>query len=325
MATFEDNVASKLVAYFKKRLGMYEYKNGWLKGDCPECGKEDKFGVNIGRDQTNCFVCNEKMKPLDLIVKLEGFETHKELYKFIHGLKEVDTFQTKVIKLEKKQVNLPEGFRLINRGEGHIATLARNYMKGRGFKINDLAMKGVGYTMQGKYAGCIILPFFLKGELIYFIGRKFTAATAKFTNPEVEEFGIGKSQIIYNQDCLDYYKRVQMVESYINALTLGDRAFAILGKIPSAHQRSTILRSPIQEIDIILDSDAYLESIKIAMEFSLEKVVRLIKMPKDQDVNDLGRKATKLLIKAAKPQSYQELYKLYLFEKDRINYEQATV
>ena len=36
----------KLNSYMQSKLGMYEYRRGWLKGDCPECG-EHKFGVSI--------------------------------------------------------------------------------------------------------------------------------------------------------------------------------------------------------------------------------------------------------------------------------------
>lgn len=322
MAIYRDKISGKLVAYFKQKLGAFEYKGGWLKSDCPWCGKENKFGINVGLDKTNCFVCNERVTPFELILKLEGLETKRELYNFLHNLGEVDTFQTKVEKREEKEVELPEGFKLLNRGDGIVANLARRYMEGRGFNVNQLSMKGIGYCMKGKYQGCIILPFFSKGKLVYLIGRKFLLSTAKFRNPEAEEFGVGKAQVIYNSDALYYYKRIQIVESYINSLTLGDRAVAILGKIISDYQKSAIIRSSVEEIDLILDPDAYLHSLKSAMDFSMYKIVRVIRLPEGKDVNDIGKQATKDLIKKVKPQTYHELYKLWLFEKNKLEYEQ---
>ena len=39
---------------------MFVYRRGWLKGDCPECGKDKKYGVNIALNRTNCFSCGYK-------------------------------------------------------------------------------------------------------------------------------------------------------------------------------------------------------------------------------------------------------------------------
>ena len=39
---------SKLKTYFIKRLGAYEYRNGWMKLPvCPYCGRENKMGINL--------------------------------------------------------------------------------------------------------------------------------------------------------------------------------------------------------------------------------------------------------------------------------------
>lgn len=324
MGTFNNEVGGRLIAYFKKKLGAYDYKNGWIKSDCPHCGKEDKFGVHIGKDKTNCFVCNVKDKPLDLILQLEGLTTRQELFAFIRNLEDVDPFQSQIEKYTEKEVELPEGFKLLNQGNGIIAEHARSYMRGRGFNTTTLAMKGIGYCMKGEYKGCIILPFFTQGKLIYLLGRKMFASDAKFKNPEVQTYGIGKGQIIYNQDALYYYDEVHLVESYINALTLGDKAVASLGKIITPYQKSIILRSPVKRINIILDPDAWEEALKLGMDFCSHKQVRIIQLPEGTDVNDLGKKETRKLIKAAKVLKYQQIYKMWLFETERKKYAEAN-
>lgn len=320
---YREQISGKLVAYFKKKLGAKDYRSGWLKSQCPLCGKEDKFGIHVGKDRTNCFVCNSKLKPLDLILELEGFQTRKELWNFLRHLEDTDPFRSYVKPLEHKEVLLPEDFTLLNLGNGILAKAARQYWKGRGFNILDSALKGIGYCTKGKYGGCIILPFYSQGKLIYYIGRRFINNGEKFANPEVQEFGIGKSQIIYNLDSLFIYRKIQMVESYINALTLGDTASAILGKFASTYQKSIYLGSPVEEIEIILDPDAYTQSLKLALDLVLYKKVKVIRLPKDLDVNDIGRKETQKLIKKQDWQSHRELYKLWLLEQSKVEYEES--
>jgi DNA primase len=320
--TYREDIGGKLIAYFKKRLALRNYKNGWLKGDCPHCGKLDKFGVNVGRDKTNCFSCGEQMKPMELILFLEGLPTRKELYTFIRNLTDTDPFESFVKPLEQKEVKLPESFTLLSLGEGFVANLARKYVKGRGFKVERMAMKGWGYCSNGDYGGCIIIPFFTQGELQYFIGRRFINNGEKFKNPPMEEFGVGRNKITYNRDALLYYSKVQVVESAINAETIGDTAIGTLGKSISDYQFSDILRSPVTHVEILLDPDAYLQALKTAMKLADYKKVKVVKLPEEQDVNDIGKKETKKLRDSTPWLGYQDLFKLYNFEKNRLEYEQ---
>lgn len=321
METYNKDLAPKLVAYFKNRLSLYNYRNGWLKGDCPHCGKENKFGVNIGQNKSNCFVCNEKMKPLDLIVHLEGLSGRKDVYNFIKGLEDVDPFESSLKPLELKDVKLPESFTLINLGNDLVAKLARNYMRKRGFKIFDLALKGIGYCHEGKFGGCIILPIYFKGKLEYFIARKFIGNDNKFVNPGAEDFGLGKSQILYNKEALLYFDKVQIMESYLNALTYGETATSVQGKILSNYQKSIFITSRASRIEIVLDDDAYVHALELGMDLSGYKKVKVVKMPLGADVNEIGKKETRKIIKATPWSTYHDLYKIWLFEKSKREHE----
>ena len=66
------SLKNQMYAYFKNRLGMYDYTRGWLKGTCPSCGREDKYGVHLGANRTNCFVCGYHERPLYVISKAEN-------------------------------------------------------------------------------------------------------------------------------------------------------------------------------------------------------------------------------------------------------------
>ena len=140
---------------------------------------------------------------------------------------------------------------------------------------------------------------------------------AKFNNPKEEDIGIGKNQVIYNQDALFTYNTVWLLESATNCLTMGDKAIGLGGKTLSETQMSTILRSPVKRLIIGLDRDALLWAIKLALKVVKQKKVKLIIFPDKRDVNDLGRKETLELAKSFEFTSYTKLLNLkHRYEKD---------
>jgi hypothetical protein len=171
-------------------------------------------------------------------------------------------------------------------------------------------MKGFGYCIKGKYQGYIIMPFYYQGNLVYFNARNYLSNGPKFNNPEIEEVGIGKSQLIYNIDALSLYDEVNTVESVFNAETLGDNTIATGGKIISNYQTATIIKSPVKRVTMILDPDALKESINEALKLSDYKEVRIVQLPEDKDVNDIGRLPTKIRIWKNRFLSYNEILKM---------------
>jgi len=322
------NITGKLISYFKQKLGVKPWKTGWFRqGTCPSCGKEKKFGVNIGLNRTNCFSCGFNDKPLDIVMKLEGINILSEVYNFLNAFEGTDYLEAPVEFLREAPGDLPESYKLIIIGKSLMAELARNYLKDRGYSIIKLAMLGVGYCTRGRYEGRIIIPYYRAGELVYINARQFIdLGGAKHKNPEMEEYGIGKSMVIYNIDCLHIYSSCYLVESATNALTLGERAFSIGGKMISNYQLSEVLRSPCKTIIIILDPDARWEAIDLAMALVDHKKVKLVLLPKIlkkgtdkyMDVNDWGKKDKPRLlnwIKETNTITRQELISLKLNEE----------
>lgn len=311
---FNNEFRDKLYHYYKQRWGMFNYTRGWLKGNCPDCGKL-KFGVNLYHNTANCFSCGMKPRPLYYAMELEGFDTVGEirdyLSKFSGSLGDsYERVAREALVQIERNVSLPEGYKLITLGESSIGKRARAYMKDRGFKLTYLERAGVGYCDTGKYLGHIIIPYYIWGELIYFNARRFIGAGAKFNNPKEEEIGIGKNQVLYNQDALFTYTTVWLLESATNCLTMGDRATGLGGKTLSETQLSTIYRSPVKRLIIGLDRDAILWAIKLALKIVKQKKVKLIIFPDDRDVNDLGKKRTLEISKEFNYQSYSQLLSL---------------
>lgn len=292
-------IINKLYNFFTSEMGMVEYHKGWLKGDCPNCGRVGKFGIQLFQNRSNCFVCGYHEKPLNIALEKTGLLTlNAFISRDINTFTQEYKFQEELKPLEENKINLPEGFKLITNADSFMGQLAQKQMIHRGFKLLDLAMLGIGYCTKGKYKNRIIIPYFENGQLVYFNARRMLAEGPKFQNPTADELGgIGKSLLIYNIDSLYIYNRIYIVESAINAITLGPQAIALGGKIISNYQLTKIIKSPCTQVVILLDDDAYNYAIELGLKLSLHKKVKIVLMPKGKDVNDIGRKATLKLVK----------------------------
>lgn len=312
MAKLTNNFKGKLHQYFVKKLGAYDYRNGWLKCNCPFCGKEGKFGINLAMNRTNCFRCGEHPSSIQLAIKLENFTTYAELVEYLNkGDFSGYTYIEEAVELKsRKEVYLPEGFKSILLGNSLIAKAARKYVQKRGFNLQEVAMKGWGYVTKGKYLGYLIIPFHEKGKLVYFNARLFIGNGPKYNNPETSDTGLGKSFIIYNKDALYMYRMVYICEGALNAETMGERGIASGGKAVSRYQINEIIKSPVERIIILLDPDAKDKAIELALKLVNYKKVKVVFLPEGTDVNDIGKKKTLKLVYSTPYQDYNKLLTL---------------
>ena len=312
MAKYTSVFKGRLKAYFITRLGMYNYKHGWLKGTCPACNREMKYGVNISRNRTNCFVCGYNKPPLDVAMEIEGIESYHQIVNFLESGKfEGFEFTEEKLELrEHKTFYLPDGFKLLNQGESQVAESARAYMKARGFDINTMSYRGWGYCATGSYFGYIIMPFYSNGKLIYYNARNFLSTGPRYNNPTVDITGVGKSVIWYNGDAFRLYKQVYLTEGVFNAETLGERAVSSGGKFVSRYQINGIIKSPVERIVIVLDPDAKDKAIDLALKLVDFKKVKVVFLPDFQDPNSLGRKSTMRFIYNTRYQDRKTLIRM---------------
>lgn len=305
---------SKLYNYFVSRLGGYTYRRGWMKLPvCPFCHREHKMGINLSMYRTNCFRCNYHMNPAQLVMDVEGFDTYAELLKFLDNGNFTDkSFSEEKIELyDAKPVYLPDGFKLINQGTSQVARSIRSYMSSRGFTIEELSKHGIGYVAtEGPFFGYLIIPYYYNGTLRYYNARNVIGQGPRYNNPNKDITGLGKEFIIFNQDALDMYSSVFICEGAINALTMGDRAIATMGKAVSRYQLNGLIKSPCQRYIILLDFDAQKYAIDLALKLILYKKVKVVFFEDSRDVNDLGKKAVLRKVYRTRYTTYQELIKL---------------
>lgn len=320
---YNPEVQKKITQYFIQRFDMKKANPGWMLGTCPTCGKKLKFGINIKQNRTNCFVCGNS-NPLQVIMEVEQFETRVEALNYIRAFESAEYLEffekdneDKYQAPEEGQVELPEGYNVITSGDNLVAQCAQKTLRRRGFNLNSLAVRGVGYVDKpgSRYMGYIIIPYYVGGSLVYFTARKIFDIGPKFKNPTLEEASIGKSLLTYNADALALYNQVHLVESATNSLTLGPRAIGIGGKKISTYQYSGILRSPVKILNIFLDPDAIKEALQLGLDLCNHKKVRVVLLPEEKDVNDIGKKWALELKKKTPIQTYQELLNRKLDEQ----------
>lgn len=316
---YNSDLADKVNAYFQVELGLSPYRNGWLKGNCPECGKY-KFGANIHRNRINCFSCGLSGNAKKFIMAREGFTTFGQLWVFLKAYENSVYLepQEKLPKTHyetKDSITLPTHFSLVGMGDSLYDKIVSSYLKSRGLKLSTLVGLGWGYCYAGPYKGRIIIPYYTSGKLVYYTARKLLTDGAKFKNASSEEVGIGKSLLVYNIDALALYDKIWVVESAINAVTIGDNATGYGGKSLSNFQIGQILKSPCTRVVIALDPDAMKEAYALGLRLARYKKVKILKLPEGEDVNSLGKAKVKLLERNTPYMSYQEIYRLKLYEK----------
>lgn len=295
--------------YFIKKIGAFDYRKGWMKSDCPYCGGEKKFGINLSNNRCNCFKCGEHPSPISLVMYLENMDSFHEVLSILEsGDYSGYVFKEEKVELKgKKEFFLPDGFKNISMGTSLLARSARNYLKKRGFNIEELARKGWGYCNTGKYLGYIIIPFTEHRQLTYFNARLYMGAGPKYNNPEVDITGLGKSFIIYNADALEIYRTVFICEGAINAETLGENGIATGGKAVSRYQVNRLIKSPVEKFIILIDPDAKDKSLDLAFKLVPFKKVKVVFLPDNEDVNSLGKRRTLEYVRKTTYQTYQEL------------------
>lgn len=316
MSQFTESIKGKLFKYFEGKLNPKKSTKGWWRCNCinPGCEGIYTMAIHFSFNRVKCFKCGYNSNLIKGLMEMEEYETYSQAYEYLHIQQEYEFFETPLkAKQEFKPIELPESFRLLNMGDSLCGKSARHYMRNRGYNINSLSLKGIGYCTSGEYAGYIIFPFYHQGKLIYFQGRKYMGSGPKMHNPTTEDYGVGKSQIIFNQDALYIYNKVYVTESITNSLTMGDRGIGTLGKSISPYQLSNIIGSPCQNIIMILDPDAYKEAIDTAMQIVNFKHIKVVKLPNGPlDVNDYGKGKTLQFVKGTPYSKYMDLYKIKL-------------
>lgn len=129
------------------------------RGDCPFCGRKNKFCTFPATETYFCYGCRTWGWARDL-------GTHRPN-------RPTPSLQPKSGSSEPISVPLPGGFRTLNENG-----IAWNYLVGRGIDPAPL-LPFIGWAHN-----YVIFPFYTKGAVLYYVGRKIWGGGPRYKNAE---------------------------------------------------------------------------------------------------------------------------------------------
>jgi DNA primase len=187
-----------------------------------------------------------------------------------------------------KKVTLPKEFTTFKEGIKLSIPYkeAYNYLKKRGISDDIINKFNIGYVSEGKYSGRVIVPSYDDdNNLNYFVSRSYVGHKNKYKNPEAE-----KDKIIFNEHLINWDEDVYLVEGVFDMFFINN-SIPILGKSVSEKLWTMLYEKTNANIIICLDGDAWEDAKKLYRKLEggrLTGKVKLIKLPKDKDVGELG-------------------------------------
>lgn len=311
MAYFID--PKQAYSYFSSKFDLKKSSQGWYAFDCPFCGDGEgkrKHAVHFQYGFTKCWVCGYREGIYDFVCDYEGCKLSeaKQLLRTIKPSNiNFEVFKTSTTI--STGITLPVGYNSILEGDTIMAKRARVYLERRGFDLKDLDRLGIGYCYHEEedvpvnedYFGYIIIPFKKMGRLVYYIGRDYIGNFLRYKNPPKDACGVGKGDLLFNEDALELFDECYFTEGWADALTLGRQGISTQGWSFSAKQNERILKSSCERLVFVPDAGAdntgetfYEKAIKTAMFFAPYKEVMVLDLNQlegGKDVNELGKEA----------------------------------
>jgi len=268
--------------------GLHYGNRGQISFNCPVCDDDmnkHNLEINYISNVYKCWSCGDvegTHGPLGKLFDKFGNKKQKKLYYILKP-------ETAPIKEKKyKKLKLPESFTLFK--DSHkiypIRRQAYNYLQSRGITDEMIEKYGIGFCDKGNHVGRIVVPSYdINGELNYYVARSWDSHTKfKYKNPEAE-----KDKIIFNEKLINWDNDIYLVEGVFDGFFL-DNSIPMLGKHMSEMLFDKVYNNAKGNVKIALDGDAWNNAIKLYHELNggnLYEKIKIVKLPKDQDVCDL--------------------------------------
>ncbi len=251
---------------------------------------DNKCWINTRKACFRAFKSERTGHLLELVMEVEGCSWQDAIEEVgagysLHGLDEkLDKFlKGEEVKEqeEKKGVQLPNHTYLVSSlPKGQVRTWTENYLNRR-----HLISENLMVCLDGQYKDRIVIPYYgPKGELFYFNTRALSDNDkVRYLGPKKEEFGVGKSDVLWMSSWPEAKSRVYITEGEFDAMALaqcGFHAGACGGKAISPAQID-MLRS--YYVTIAFDSDkAGRDGFKIADELAAAALrnIKIVRPPK---------------------------------------------
>ena len=263
---------SMIGTIFKQFLGEpaeHNEDSGQMSFDCPACSEygkgegKHKLAVNYKKNIFRCWVCgpeNNMHGKIPYLIKRYG---NRRILKEYNLIKPDDDYKL-TIDSTPTEVKLPDGFVTLTPDNSNKFKFhkAYSYIKARGITDEMISYFNIGYTVKGKYHDRIIIPSYDEfGDVNFFVSRAWDKwKKPKYLNPDAI-----KSLIIFNEDKINWDATIFLVEGAFDHIVIPN-SIAILGKTISDRLKHMLYTKAKANIVIVLDEDAFENSIKIYKE-----------------------------------------------------------
>lgn len=288
-----------ILEIIKENFGEIKTHNsnsGQLAIDCPVCSYDIKgldkldgrgnLEINYKKHVYRCWSCGSSHGTKGHLHKLfKRFVSPLELKQYKLFIPE----EHEIIR-KSSPIKLPYDFKTLNKLSDNYPPKKRalNYLKQkRGLSDKQISDSLIGISEYGKYLNRIILPYFVNGRLIYYMGRDLTGkAKNKYETPS----GILKDTFLLNEDIIDWTSDLYLVEGGFDAIYNQKQSIILLGKYINDYTFDLIYEKAQGTIYICLDGDAY-HDILIAFKKlnggRLYNRIKIVDFPLDLDMGDL--------------------------------------
>jgi len=219
---------------------------------CHKCGYKTRSMYNLLRDV---------LGRVPRIAFQRVTQQTEDIVKIVEEIFKEDTTETIMLPEEFKRLHVPP--------RGVFAKLMYSWLTsprpfGRRLTDDDIDDWGLGYCTKGLYAGHVIFPLYMNGEMVYFTSRAFISSTSKSLHPKGS-----RDAFLYGYDraaTVDDW--VAVVEGPMDAIAFGEHGIGLLGQNLSRQQRRLLSRVQAKEIIVALDADAQDRARELAAELA---------------------------------------------------------
>ena len=271
-----------------------------------------KLQINIKTGKWHCWVSNQGGHNLFQLFK--RLKASREQFTELGDIVGKPSKSLSSRTSDKKQIlRLPKEFKpMWENGGGIIQKHSWVYLQNRGMGKADVIRYGIGYCSEGLYSNRVIIPSYdANGELNYFVGRSIYKDGMKYKNPPISKDVIG-FELFINWD-----EPLILCEGVFDAIAVKRNAIPLFGKTIPKKLMKKIYEKQVKTIYILLDSDAYWDSIKMTDGLMRNGIdVQLIRL-KDKDPSEMGFAKVIDVIKKSSKTSFSDLIRMKLNGKTK--------
>ena len=271
-----------------------------IQVNCPRCQEreglaspDDRYNLEISTSKRifRCWKCDQPKfsGSLGRLIRMYGTYVDYELYKDYAG--DFFVYNPDGDDDEIGFVELPEefiSFKKLNEYDSEHMEAYNYLVLERKISREIINKYNLGFCIEGKYAGRIVIPSYTKnGDINYFVSRAFRRGMKPpYLNPKVD-----KDKIIFNEGLINWDSTIYIVEGVFEMFSLPVNTVPMLGKTISKAM-FLMLSEKKPTVVIVLDPDAFTNAIEMFQKLQSiyvgqEEKLKIVELPGKNDLDEI--------------------------------------